>query len=164
MSTYFNPNPNEQPSLGPNTEFAHPNPPTPIHEVGNRTTPFVGEPSHIGKGLSLIGEFAGSGALFIDGRLEGSISIPGGSVTVGRNGKVTADISAGEIVVEGKVRGSVSASDRVSIGSQGAVTGDLVAARLSIEDGAFFKGGIDVRRSEASRSQRSAGQDQGRSV
>lgn len=164
MSTYFNPDLNEDPSLGPNPEFANPNPPTPIHEVGNRTAAWVSEPSRISKGLSLVGEFAGSGALFIDGKVEGNISIPGGSVTVGSNGKVTADISAGEIVVQGKVRGSVSASDRVSIGSQGAVTGDLVAARLSIEDGAFFKGGIDVRRSEASRSLRSAGQDQGRSI
>jgi cytoskeletal protein CcmA (bactofilin family) len=67
-------------------------------------------------------------------------------VTVGRNGVVSANINAREIVVLGKVRGNLTASDRVDIRSDGSLTGDVVAARISIEDGAFFKGGIDIRK------------------
>ena len=65
-----------------------------------------------------------------------------------RNGKVAASINAREIVVMGKVRGNVSATDRVDIRAEGALTGDVAAARISIEDGAFFKGGIDIRKLE----------------
>jgi cytoskeletal protein CcmA (bactofilin family) len=67
-------------------------------------------------------------------------------VTVGRNGSVSANISAREVVVLGKVKGNLSASDRVDIRSEGSLTGDVVAQRISIEDGAFFKGGIDIRK------------------
>jgi cytoskeletal protein CcmA (bactofilin family) len=67
-------------------------------------------------------------------------------VTVGRNGVVAANINAREIVVLGKVRGNLVASDRVDIRSEGSLTGDVVAQRISIEDGAFFKGGIDIRK------------------
>jgi cytoskeletal protein CcmA (bactofilin family) len=98
----------------------------------------------IGKGLFITGEITGAESLFIDGKVEGSINLPGNRVTVGRNGKVAASITAREIVVLGKVRGNVSASDRVDIRAEGALTGDVAAARISIEDGAFFKGGIDI--------------------
>jgi cytoskeletal protein CcmA (bactofilin family) len=84
--------------------------------------------------------------LYIDGRVEGSINLAGNRVTVGRNGVVAANINAREIVVLGKVRGNLTASDRVDIRSDGSLTGDVVAARISIEDGAFFKGGIDIRK------------------
>jgi cytoskeletal protein CcmA (bactofilin family) len=88
----------------------------------------------------------GSESLYIDGRVEGSINLSGNRVTVGRNGVVAANINAREIVVLGKVRGNLTASDRVDIRSDGSLTGDVVAARISIEDGAFFKGGIDIRK------------------
>jgi cytoskeletal protein CcmA (bactofilin family) len=68
---------------------------------------------------------------------------------VGRNGQVSASITAREIVVLGKVRGNITASDRVDIRAEGALTGDVTAARISIEDGAFFKGGIELRKSDA---------------
>jgi len=92
------------------------------------------------------GEVTGSESLYIDGRVEGSINLSGNRVTIGRNGVVSANISAREIVVLGKVRGNLTASDRVDIRSDGSLTGDVVAARISIEDGAFFKGGIDIRK------------------
>jgi len=88
----------------------------------------------------------GAESLYIDGRVEGSINLAGNRVTVGRNGVVAANINAREIVVLGKVRGNLTASDRVDIRSDGSLTGDVVAARISIEDGAFFKGGIDIRK------------------
>ena len=100
----------------------------------------------IGKSLVIKGEVSGSESLYIDGRVEGSINLAGNRVTVGRNGVVSANINAREIVVLGKVRGNLTASDRVDIRSDGSLTGDVVAARISIEDGAFFKGGIDIRK------------------
>jgi len=100
----------------------------------------------IGKSLVIKGEVTGSESLYIDGRVEGSINLSGNRVTIGRNGVVAANISAREIVVLGKVRGNLTASDRVDIRSDGSLTGDVVAARISIEDGAFFKGGIDIRK------------------
>ena len=109
----------------------------------------AGDQATIGKGLILHGNITGSESLFIDGKVEGSISLPGNRVTVGRNGIVEATINAREIVVMGKIRGNVTATDRVDIRAEGGLTGDVIAARVSVEDGAFFKGGIDIRKPEA---------------
>ena len=106
----------------------------------------TGEQATIGKSLIVKGEVSGSESLYIDGKVEGAINLPGNRVTVGRNGQVAANIMAREIVVLGKVRGNCQASDRVEIRSEGSLTGDVIAARISIEDGAFFKGGIDIRK------------------
>jgi len=105
-----------------------------------------GEQATIGKSLFVKGEVSGSESLYIDGKVEGTISLPGNRVTVGRNGQVAANITAREVVVLGKVRGNIHASDRVDIRSEGSLTGDVAAARISIEDGAYFKGGIDIRK------------------
>jgi cytoskeletal protein CcmA (bactofilin family) len=105
-----------------------------------------GEQATIGKSLFVKGEVSGSESLYIDGKVEGTINLPGNRVTVGRNGQVAANILAREVVVLGKVRGNVTASDRVDIRSEGSLTGDVAAARISIEDGAYFKGGIDIRK------------------
>ena len=110
------------------------------------TTTTTSDQATIGKSLVIKGEVTGSESLYIDGRVEGSINLSGNRVTVGRNGVVAANINAREIVVLGKVRGNLTASDRVDIRSDGSLTGDVVAARISIEDGAFFKGGIDIRK------------------
>src|SRR5436305_2588425 len=110
------------------------------------TTTTTADQATIGKSLVIKGEVTGSESLYIDGRVEGSINLSGNRVTVGRNGVVAANINAREIVVLGKVRGNLTASDRVDIRSDGSLTGDVIAARISIEDGAFFKGGIDIRK------------------
>jgi len=106
----------------------------------------TGEEATIGKSLVVKGEVSGSESLYIDGKVEGAINFPGNRVTIGRNGQLAANIMAREVVVLGKVRGNVHASDRIDIRSEGSLTGDVVAARISIEDGAFFKGGIDIRK------------------
>lgn len=104
------------------------------------------EQATIGKSLIIKGEVTGSESLYIDGRVEGSINLPGNRITVGRNGVVSANMTAREIVVIGKVKGNLTASDRVDIRSEGSLTGDVIAQRISIEDGAFFKGGIDIQK------------------
>lgn len=111
--------------------------------------PASAEQATIGKSLVIKGEVTGSESLYIDGRVEGSINLAGNRVTVGRNGVVAANITAREIVVQGKVRGNMTASDRVDIRNEGSLTGDVVAQRISIEDGAYFKGGIDIRKAGA---------------
>ncbi|PYX46616.1 MAG: cell shape determination protein CcmA [Acidobacteria bacterium] len=113
----------------------------------------------IGKSLVIKGEVTGSESLYIDGRVEGSINLAGNRVTIGRNGVVAANINAREIVVLGKVRGNLTASDRVDIRSDGSLTGDVIAARISIEDGAFFKGGIDIRKGGQPQQQKPNGED-----
>lgn len=138
----------------PPTEPARPMPPsTPAFEPAARpATPGAtaqagaGEQATIGKSLVIKGEVTGSESLYIDGKIEGTINLSGNRVTVGRNGQVSANITAREIVVLGKVRGNMVASDRVDIRSEGSLTGDVAAQRISIEDGAFFKGGIDIRK------------------
>jgi cytoskeletal protein CcmA (bactofilin family) len=119
---------------------------TPAAAPRTGATAATSEQATIGKSLVIKGEVTGSESLYIDGRVEGSINLPGNRVTVGRNGVVSANVTAREIVVQGKVRGNMTASDRVDIRNEGSLTGDVVAQRISIEDGAFFKGGIDIRK------------------
>jgi cytoskeletal protein CcmA (bactofilin family) len=144
--------PNQPGSQTPPTpEPARPQPPAgaPAYDAAARAgspASSTGEQATIGKSLVVKGELSGSESLYVDGKVEGAINLPGNRVTVGRNGQVAANIMAREIVVLGKVRGNCQASDRVDIRSEGSLTGDVVAARISIEDGAFFKGGIDIRK------------------
>jgi cytoskeletal protein CcmA (bactofilin family) len=129
-----------------------PSTPPPAPEYNNNTpkplssATAVSDQATIGKSLVIKGEVTGSESLYIDGRVEGSIHLPGNRVTVGRNGVIAANITAREAVILGKVRGNVTATDRVDIRNEGSLTGDVIAQRISIEDGAFFKGGIDIRK------------------
>jgi cytoskeletal protein CcmA (bactofilin family) len=106
------------------------------------------EQATIGRTLVIKGEISGAEALYIDGRIEGKISLPDNRVTIGRNGNVQANINAREVVVMGKVNGNIDCSDRVDIRSEGSVTGDVSTVRISVEDGAILKGGIQVRSAE----------------
>ena len=152
MSAMWKPTQQGQSSPNPTPEPVRPTPVQPAIETPRAsTTPAplaAGEQASISKGLSIKGEITGTESLFIDGKVEGSINIPGNRVTVGKNGVVNASISAREIVVLGKLKGNVTATDRVDIRAEGALTGDVAAARISIEDGAFFKGGIDIRKAD----------------
>lgn len=140
----------EPPSPPPPQEPVRPAPAASSLESANRPSgAAASDQASISKGLFIKGEITGSESLFIDGKVEGSINLNGNRVTVGRNGQVAASITAREVVVLGKVRGNVTATDRVDIRAEGALTGDVAAARISIEDGAFFKGGIDIRKPDA---------------
>jgi|SRR5208283_1506382 len=141
--------PNAAPASNPEPQRSYtppaPEPPVvPRPAASSVATPQ--EQATLGKSLVIKGEVTGSESLYIDGRVEGSINLPGNRVTVGRNGVVSANISAREIVILGKVRGNMTASDRFDIRNEGSLTGDVVAQRVSIEEGAFFKGGIDIRK------------------
>lgn len=115
----------------------------------NSSTPFLGDRSTIGKSLLIKGEITGSESLYIEGKVEGSINLPGDRVTVGRNGRVSAGIAARDIVVLGEVLGTCKASDHLDIRSEAALYGDVVVARISVEDGAFLTGSIDIRKETA---------------
>ena len=103
------------------------------------------EQATIGRSLVIKGEISGGESLYIDGRIEGSIEFADHRVTIGRNGNVQANIRAREVVIMGKVKGNIQCSDRVDIRSEGSVTGDVSTQRVSVEDGAVLKGGIEVR-------------------
>ena len=111
-----------------------------IRSLGNS------EQATIGKSVVIKGEISGAESLLIEGRVDGSVHLPGNRVTIGRNGVVAANIQAREIVVMGKVHGNLDATDRVEIRAEGSLVGDITAARISVEDGAYVKGGIDLRK------------------
>lgn len=106
------------------------------------------EQASIGKSLVIRGEVQGAESLYIEGRVEGTINLSGSAtrVTVGRAGVVAADLNAREIVIMGKVSGNLVAGDRVDIRNEGWLTGNVVTHRINIEDGAFFKGSVDIRK------------------
>ena len=105
-----------------------------------------GAVAHIGKSVLIKGELSGSEDLYIDGQVEGTIELREHNLTVGPNGRVNANVNAKEVVVHGSLKGNVRAVDRVDIRKSGSVVGDLVAARVVIEDGAYFKGSIDIQK------------------
>jgi len=118
-----------------------------------KTTSVPVEQATIGRSLVIKGELSGAEALYIDGRVEGKISLPDHRVTIGRNGSAQANITAREVVVMGKVSGNIDCTDRVDIRSEGSVTGDVTTMRISVEDGALLKGGIQVNSGEQKHSQ-----------
>jgi len=120
--------------------------PNSYNPVKTTTAPI--EQATIGRTLVIKGEIIGAEALYIDGRIEGKITLPDNRITIGRNGVVQADITAREVVVMGKVSGNIECSDRVDIRSEGSVTGEVSTVRISVEDGAVLKGGIRVRSGE----------------
>jgi len=101
--------------------------------------PVTTDPVTIDKSLEVKGEVIGSESLYIDGKVMGTIYLPGSRVTVGRNGQVSADICAREVVVLGAVHGNIDASDRVKISSEGSLIGDVITQRVSIAEGATLR-------------------------
>lgn len=109
-------------------------------------TPAVRNLACIGASLEIKGRITADEDLQIDGKVEGPVSIRGHRLTVGRSGQLTSEVSARELIVFGKVTGNINANDRVEIKKDGAVIGDIQTTRISIEDGAIFKGRIEIDR------------------
>jgi cytoskeletal protein CcmA (bactofilin family) len=100
--------------------------------------------AQIGKSVVIKGELSGSEDLYVDGQVEGTIALKNYSLTVGPNGQIKASIEAKGIVVQGKLEGNVHASDRVDLRKSAVVAGDIVTQRISIEEGAYLKGKVDI--------------------
>jgi cytoskeletal protein CcmA (bactofilin family) len=101
----------------------------------------------IGSSMRIKGDIASQEELFIDGEIEGSLALQH-SLTVGPNGKVRANIKARDVTILGSVRGNVEVAGKLAIREQGSLVGDVRTAGISIDDGAYFKGGIDIVRSD----------------
>jgi len=112
----------------------------PLGATADRST------ARLGASLHIKGEISGNEDLLIDGSVEGLITLDERKLTVGPSAKVTADIIAREIVVFGNVKGNLRAKDRIEIKKDGSVNGDLTTSRIMIEDGAYFKGSIEIDR------------------
>lgn len=106
-----------------------------------------GAAARLGASLHVKGEITGNEDLSIDGSVEGLVHLEERKLTVGPSAKVTADIIAREVVVYGNVKGNLRARDRIEIKKDGSVIGDLTTARIMIEDGAYFKGSIEIDKS-----------------
>jgi cytoskeletal protein CcmA (bactofilin family) len=104
--------------------------------------------TYLGGSVVLKGELTGSEDLTIDGQFEGTINLKDCSLTIGQHGQVKADITAKQVVVSGKLDGKINAREKIDIRRTGNVVGDLVSAGVAIEDGAYFKGSIEILRDE----------------
>jgi cytoskeletal protein CcmA (bactofilin family) len=100
--------------------------------------------ARLGSSLHVKGEITGNEDLHIDGSVEGLVQLEDRKLTVGATAKLTADVIAREVVVYGNVKGNLRARDRIEIKKDGSVVGDLTTARIMIEDGAYFKGSIEI--------------------
>ena len=98
----------------------------------------------IGKSVLIKGQLYSEEDLHLDGHLEGTLELPKSRLTVGKSGKVQAGIRAREVDVHGTVQGNIEAVEKITIRSAANLVGDLKSATISIEDGAYFKGSIDI--------------------
>ena len=114
------------------------------------------EGSRFNQNLLVKGEISGREDLYLDGRMEGSIRLPESRVTVGPNGRVTAEIEANEIIVEGHVRGNLFARSRLELRASCTVRGDAAAPRVAIQEGARLNGRVEMAKPEEVRAARAA--------
>jgi len=121
----------------------------PSRPTDTRSDAVRGGAAIIGKSVVLKGQIYGREDLTIDGEVEGTVELQEHRLTIGPNGKVVATIKAREIVVLGTVHGNVEAREKIDIRKEAKVVGDIRTARIVIEDGAYFKGSIDIARAEA---------------
>ena len=102
--------------------------------------------AHIGKSVLVKGELSGSEDLYLDGEVEGTIELHNHRLVVGPNGRVRANITAREVIIHGRAEGNISGAERVELKKSCVLTGDITTQRIVIEDGAFFKGSVDLHR------------------
>jgi len=133
----------EPPAVSPSSV-----PPSTVVPFSSPSSKLVGNPSRsvarIGAGIRIKGQVTGNEDLQIDGIVDGPVSLKGHELTVGSDARLTSEIQAGDVVAYGKVVGDVHARGRVDIKREGSITGNISCARISIEDGAHFKGRIEI--------------------
>ena len=128
-------------------------PPPPARPAPERTvTPEAPKPAYqtavIGSSMTVKGEVHSREELYIDGEVQGSIELQH-RLTVGPNGKIRATVKAREVVVHGSIQGNVQASEKIILREKASLVGDIKTAGIVIEDGAYFKGSIDITRAES---------------
>jgi cytoskeletal protein CcmA (bactofilin family) len=109
-------------------------------------TPQAAEVAHLGKSVVIKGELSGSENLYVDGNVEGKIELRNHILTIGPNGNVKAAVIAKSVVIHGKLDGAITAADRVDLRKSAVVTSDVTTQRISIEEGAFLKGKVDIQK------------------
>jgi cytoskeletal protein CcmA (bactofilin family) len=117
---------------------------TPEHNI-----PSSGSQASIGKAVKINGQIFSKEDLYIDGDVEGTVELHENKLTIGPNGRVQAAVRAREVVVLGAIQGNVEASERIDIRKEAKLVGDIKTARIVIEDGAYFKGSIDIVKHDA---------------
>jgi len=140
----------------PRKEEEQPKPATP-----NVSTPYIPVPpkevrpvenlnrsevAHIGKSVVIKGELSGSEDLYLDGEVEGTIELQKNALTIGPNGRIRAHVNARDVIIHGKVDGNIRGTDKVELKRTAVLVGDIQTQRITIEDGAYFKGAIDIQR------------------
>jgi cytoskeletal protein CcmA (bactofilin family) len=105
--------------------------------------------ANIGKSVIIKGELSGSEDLYLDGEVEGNIDLHNHNLVIGPNGRVRANVQAKEVVIHGKVDGNIKGLDKVELKKAAQLNGDISTQRIVIEDGAYFRGAIDINRAEA---------------
>ena len=138
----------EPPAAPPPAAFERSAPAPPAESFSVKTV--------LSRGVALKGELSGREDVCIDGEFEGKIRVSGAGVTIAANGRVTAEVEADEIVVEGRLNGTLRARQRLVIRSTAHVTGDIETPRLAIEDGAVLHGRVEMSQPGTARSVRSA--------
>lgn len=144
--------PAPSPAPGPAQSAAQFSSPAPARSISPSPSPRAA--ARLGASLQIKGQITGTEDLQIDGIVTGPVSINGHELTVGPTAQLTSEVQAGDIVVYGKVIGNVHAKGRVDIKKDGSIVGDVESARISIEDGAHFKGRIEI---DPARAQSAAG-------
>lgn len=124
------------------------NPPLPTHSSPNSLSSLTQDDNRpsavIGSKITFKGELSGDEDLLIQGVVEGTVSLKGNQLTVGKLGKVKANLSAKNIIVDGNVEGDLMAEDHIAINASSIVKGNIIADRVTLEDGAKFRGSIDM--------------------
>ena len=131
----------------PTSQPSSPTPPASPNQLQSRSTAMIGQ------SIKIKGTITGSENLVVEGSVEGSIDLPDNDLTVGETGQVTADLGAKNVRVDGQVTGDISGTEKVVISKSGRVRGNIIAPRVTLEDGAKFKGSIDMDPGEAARPQ-----------
>ena len=101
-------------------------------------------PASIGPSITVKGDISGNEDLVIQGRVEGSVNLVQNNVTIGSNGRVNADVNGRTVIVEGEVKGDLNAEEQIILRHTARVEGGLVAPRVALEDGAVFRGSIEM--------------------
>ena len=141
------PDPQSQPQPS-SSESRFAQTPPGVTPITRSSHPAVRDLACLGSSVTIKGQIVGDEDLQIDGKVEGPISLHGHRLTVGRTAQLNSEVSAREVVVYGKASGNLCARERVEIKKDGEVTGDITTARISIEDGAYFKGRIEIERAK----------------